>query len=110
MTGGIFFGAGPYFGYGIGGKWKDNYSDPDNGKLTFKNDVSEDDWDKKGIVYGKPMDAGLNLLAGYEITNNLSVQLNGQFGLMNLVPKYDGEKLDGKVRNFGIGISIGYRF
>lgn len=76
MTGGIFFGAGPYFGY-IGGKWKDNYSDPDNGKLTFKNDVSEDDWDKKELCTVNQWMQGLTCLRDMNLRTIYRYNLTG---------------------------------
>jgi hypothetical protein len=106
-TGKLILGIGPYVGIGIGGKVKpDNGSDVD---IEFKNDVDLADF-LTGTLYMKRLDFGGNLLAGYEFSNKLSFQLNAQLGMSNLVPKIEGEKPDGKLKNTGFGVSLGYRF
>jgi len=112
-SGKLLLGAGPYVAYGIGGKWKldgsfNNSSASTDGDLEFKNDTKDASNDKQ--IYGKPFDAGANLLFGYEFANKLSFQLNGQLGLLNIVPKNDGDKPDAKMKNSGFGISVGYKF
>ncbi|HEX7756866.1 MAG TPA: PorT family protein, partial [Niabella sp.] len=63
------------------------------------------------VNFGKRLDIGLNVLAGYEFTEQLSAQLNGQFGLRNLHQvNPGGQKNDAKQNTIGFGISIGYRF
>ncbi len=105
-TGKLLMGVGPYVGIGVGGKWKGEGEDID---VKFKNDVKTDDDDD--VIYMKRLDFGGNLLFGYEFANNFSVQLNAQLGMANLVPKYNGEKVDNaKTRNTGFGVSVGYRF
>ncbi|HEX7753734.1 MAG TPA: porin family protein [Niabella sp.] len=115
-SGKLLLGVGPYVAYGLGGKWKADASGSfgpidvngkADGSLKFKNDIKPGDND---AVYGKPFDFGGNLLFGYEFANKLSVQLNGQLGLVNLMPKYDGQKQDGTIKNSQFGISVGYKF
>ncbi len=110
----LLLGAAPYVAYGFGGKWKEKYDgDTESGKLKFKGDISDDDLDNlkdDEYYYGKPLDFGGNLLAGYEFSNKLSVQLTPQLGMANLIPKYSGKKTDGSVKNVGFGISLGYKF
>ncbi|HMR85180.1 MAG TPA: porin family protein [Niabella sp.] len=112
-NGRLLLGAGPYVAYGFGGKWKWKYEDEtESGKLIFKNDLSDDDWENlkdDEDYYGKPLDFGANLLAGYEFSNKLSLQLNAQLGMANIAPKYNGQK-DGTMKNVGFGISLGYKF
>lgn len=109
--GNLLLGGGPYVAYGVGGKWKDKYEDESaTGKLVFINDYENEPEDDDVEVYGRKLDAGINFLAGYEFSNRFSVQFNAQLGLMNTVPKFDGEKPDGAVKNNGFGISIGYKF
>nr|WP_223707130.1 porin family protein [Niabella beijingensis] len=113
-SGKLLLGAGPYVAYGIGGKWDSKVSSGNNsistdGKLEFKNDTKDASGGDKQI-YGKPFDAGANLLVGYEFANKLSFQLNGQLGLLNIVPKVNGDKPDAKMKNTGFGISVGYKF
>ncbi|AHF14111.1 porin family protein [Niabella soli] len=113
----LLLGAGPYVAYGLGGKWKydavatsggSTATNSSDGQLEFKNDT-KDASDNKSI-YGKPFDAGANLLVGYEFANKLSFQLNGQLGLVNIAPNVNGQKPDGKFKNSAFGISVGYKF
>lgn len=115
-TGNLLLGAGPYIGYGTGGKWK---SDTDatigdiiigkKGDVIFRNDAM-DGGDINSYPYGKPWDYGLNFLAGYEFFGKLSAQLGAQLGLANLQPHVDGVTREGKLKNTGLSISIGYKF
>ncbi|WP_300596339.1 porin family protein [Niabella sp.] len=116
-SGKLLLGAGPYVAYGVGGKLKTNgdfswggLSGSSSGStdLEFKNDYKDGSNNK--VIYGKPFDAGANLLFGYEFANKLSFQLNGQLGLVNIVPKNDGAKPDAKMKNSAFGISVGYKF
>jgi hypothetical protein len=105
-TGKLLMGVGPYVGFGIGGKVKGDGEDVD---IKFKNDLGEEEL-MDDNVYTKRIDMGGNLLFGYEFSNNFSVQLNAQLGLLNLDPKILGEKPDSKSKNTGFGVSVGYRF
>ncbi|MFV0607403.1 MAG: porin family protein [Niabella sp.] len=110
-SGNLLLGGGPYVAYGVGGKWKeDDNGEKDNGSLEFINDWDDESDDIDKVAYGKPFDAGLNLLAGYELSNKLSFQLNAGLGLLNLMPKDGGEKPNSKMKNSGFSISIGYKF
>jgi hypothetical protein len=107
----LLLGFGPYIGIGLGGKLTGDDPDVD---LEFKNDLTTAEatamfagtkW------FAKRLDFGGNLLAGYELSNKLSFQLNAQLGMSNLFPKINGDKPDNtKVKNTGFGISVGYRF
>jgi hypothetical protein len=99
----LLLGFGPYIGIGVGGKYKIGSNSTD---LQFKNDVSANE--TKPTL--KRMDFGGNLLAGYELSSKISLQLNAQLGMSNLEPKIAGKKPDAKTKNTGFGISIGYRF
>lgn len=104
----MLLGFGPYVGIGLGGKIKGGGADID---VKFKNDITLAEYSDLKTEYGKRLDFGGNLLVGYELSNNLSFQLNAQLGMANLVPKVDGKKLpDTKTKNTGFGISVGYRF
>ncbi len=114
--GNLLIGAGPYVGYGIGGKWEaegqilvgDIVLSENYGDVIFKNDVSDGEFGN--YLYGKPWDYGASILIGYEFLQQLAVQLNAQFGIANLKPEVGGTTRDGSVRNNGYGISVGYRF
>ena len=108
-NGRVVLGFGPYAGIGISGKSEASVNDVEIAQDTeFKNDVKSSD--PATNVYYKRMDAGANIFAGYEFTENIFVQLNSQLGLMNIEPKRDGEKTDIKTKNTGFGLSIGFRF
>lgn len=120
-TGRLLLGVGPYVAYGVGGKWKaEAGSNKISGKLEFVNDYKDaaafeliedgDFADGMKIPYAKKLDFGGNLLAGYELSNNLSVQLNAQLGLANGAPAFSGVDTKEKFKNVGFGISLGYKF
>lgn len=118
-SGRLLLGAGPYVAYGVGGNFKKTTKDwVSEGQIeTVKKKyglVFENDWkdakDPNTVLYGKPLDYGANLLAGYELKNGLSAQLNAQLGLANLTPAADGVVSDSKFKNVGFGISLGYKF
>ncbi len=107
-TGKLLMGVGPYVGFGIAGKSK-----PDNGNsssVTFKNSITAAEA-LTGMPYFRKLDAGANLLFGYEMINDLSIQLNAQLGLAKINPDIEGLSNNKTVyRNTGFGLSIGYRF
>lgn len=110
-NGRFLIGAGPYFAYGLGGAYRDDLGgDITKGKLEFINDWNDESDGRDIAPYGKKADAGLNMLVGYEFTPRLSVQLNGQAGLVNIEPNVSGRKPDASMRNLGLGISVGYKF
>lgn len=98
-AGKLIVAFGPYLAYGIGGK------------LKFKGDGGGADLD---INFGsgdeddfKPFDMGANIGFGYELSGGLSLKLNAQLGLANIM--IDGDS-DNSVKNTGFGLSVGYRF
>jgi len=111
-SGKLFGGLGPYLAYGIGGKldYKGNGVDVSK-NIQFKNSVTLADYIANFGAYLKPLDYGVNFLAGYELSNNLSAQLNFQLGLAKINPQIEG--LSGSkatAKNMGFGLSVGYRF
>jgi hypothetical protein len=104
-AGKLLLGFGPYIGIAVGGKRKTGSNDV---SFEFSNDVKSTDPAYTRTL--KRLDFGGNLLAGYELSSKISVQLNAQLGMSNLFPKVDGKKLDDKLKNTGFGISFGYRF
>ncbi len=106
-SGHLLLGVGPYVGFAVAGK----VTDPNDNKQTikFKNSITA----IEAITdpYLRRMDAGANLLFGYELSNNLSIQLNSQLGLAKINPEIEGIS-DNKavLRNTGFGLSLGYRF
>jgi len=106
-TGRLLLGFGPYIGVGLDGKVKS--SNGTNTDVEFTNDHNSEN-DAPTYAEYKRLDYGGNLLAGYELANNLSFQLNAQLGLANLAPATNGTNSKAKLNNTGFGISVGYRF
>ena len=89
--------AGPYFGFGIAGKYKAGGE-----KIDFFKDAKDEDGDI--LVEGaKKFDAGLGVGVAYEI-NKFFIDLTGEFGLAKI---YDG---DGAPKNMNFSIGVGYKF
>ena len=112
-NGNMLLGFGPYVAYGIGGKDKLDAKvfgfDVDKEvDVIYQNTKETGDI---GDHYVRPFDAGANLIIGYETGMGLSVQLNAQLGLLEMLP--ENKALDMKKatqKNTGFGISLGYRF
>ncbi|MGJ7031245.1 outer membrane beta-barrel protein [Niabella hirudinis] len=117
----LLLGTGPYLGYGLGGKWKtpgvnsgSDFRMGWNGNLQFVNDTKMDDYyytaPGANFTYGKPIDVGVNFLAGYELSDNLDLRLEGQLGITDLAPKVEGQTTKDHLKNVGFGVSVGYKF
>lgn len=106
----FMLGFGPYVGYGIGGNVKTV-----GGSLTVDRDIEfksvVETTDPLTVPYYKAFDAGANMFAGFEMANGLFVQLDTQFGMLNINPE-DKRILTDKSskKNTGFGLSLGYRF
>jgi hypothetical protein len=90
----LFLNVGPYGAYGIGGKADSGGESED---IVFGSEETDD---------MKPMDFGLNVGAGVEISN-IIISANYGLGLANLAPvTTEDEEMKTKV----IGFSIAYLF
>jgi hypothetical protein len=109
--GNLILGLGPYVAYGTYGKVKGEYDgETDETDIRFKNKLTEEEMMDENF-YIKRFDAGVDIFFGYEFAFRLSVQLNGQMGLLDLDPGYDGDEHDeSSPKNAGFGLSVGYRF
>ena len=109
-TGKLLLGFGPYVALGISGKATyDGGGSSLDSDIRFKNKVMDTDSDD--FIYIKPLEAGANLLAGYEFANRVSFQLNTQLGLTKINPEYEGFPDDKtSAKNTGFGFSLGFRF
>jgi hypothetical protein len=105
-AGKLLLGVGPYIAFAVGGKTS-NASGKDT-DLKFKNKITAAEYLQD--PYARRIDAGGNLLAGYEFSNKLSFQLNAQLGMLKLNPEIEGVSNDNtKWKNTGFGVSLGYR-
>ena len=109
----LFFGAGPYIAFALGGSVTNNNSTTvidANGfattsghtttyELRVGNDAARDDI--------KTMDAGLNFDLGYMFTSGFFMRGNLGVGLANIQPGGDANNY---MRNWGLGLSLGYMF
>ena len=93
--GNLIVNFGPYLGYAISGKYKDDIADTD---IEFGSDDTDD---------YKPFDMGANIGFGYQLGMGLSFKLNAQLGLINILPDGDSDNL---IKNNGFAFSVGYRF
>jgi hypothetical protein len=102
----LLLGFGPYIAFGVGGK------------RTLGDNKEDIEWDKEidgfqylTVKYYKRTDAGANFIAGYELNNKISFQLNAQLGLIKINPEIQNDNDDEtSIKNTGFGFSVGYRF
>jgi hypothetical protein len=104
-NGKLLLGVGPYIGIAVGGSYTDANGHKEKYKFANKVTVAE----ASAHRYVRPLDLGFNFLAGYELSNKVSVQLNAQLGLANIRTKIEGYSDGAKTKNTGFGISVGYR-
>ena len=97
----LMLGFGPYVAYAVSGKYK-----PSSGPaadIMFEESATSASF--------RRFDAGANFLAGYELANHLSFQVNAQLGLLDINRKSPTIPNDqSSVKNTGFGISLGYKF
>jgi hypothetical protein len=116
----LIAGAGPYIAYGLGGKSKTTYTSRYSGitntmeyTVKFKNETHPGSDAFNKYSYYKPLDAGLNFIAGYELNNGLCFNVNYSLGLTDTAPS-DGTLPDGttitynSTKNSYFGLTVGY--
>lgn len=117
--GNLLVGAGPYVGYGLGGRWEaegglvqgDIIRSASNGDVIFKKDWADGEFDLfEKYLYGKPWDYGANVMVGYQFSPRMTLQLHAQFGIANLASDVNGAASGERIRNKGYGLSIAYGF
>lgn len=107
---GLFFGAGPYVAFAMGGDVDTKYTlkdlntgisttDRDSYDLELGDDPDEDDIRKT--------DWGINLNIGYVGVGGLFMRGNAGIGLSNIIP---GQDDDFSAKNLSFGLSLGYVF
>ncbi len=103
INGGFFIGAGPSIAFGISGMDKIKFSGGsmpgNNEKVKFGSGADEI----------KPLDFGLNALAGYRLANGLIISGNYNLGLSK-INNDDGSGQAGTIKNKYFSIKIGYLF
>ena len=108
-SGFVFIGVGPYVAYAVKGKVKtEGGSVSLDSPVKFQNVVEITDTQ---YPYYKALDAGGNILFGYELSSGIFAQVNAQLGMLNINPEYKILTNDKSVvKNTGFGVSLGYRF
>ncbi len=112
--GNLVIGAGPYLAYGMGGKWKSEWdinfggiNIENSGNVIFENEGSNFEFGE--YVFGRPLDYGATVLAGYDFLGHISIQFFGQFGV-NIQPEWNGKHRREVFRNRSYNASVGYKF
>lgn len=103
--GNIFFGAGPYYGFGIGGKIKLD-------GVETRGDIKANEKSERDVKFGndelfKRGDFGLNFLAGYQLRNGFNLHAGYGLGLKTITGRsveYYQEK--NRVLSAGIGFTF----
>jgi len=95
-TGNFYVGAGPYLAFGISGK---NKYDSDWGSTE-----TDFDFDKNGTQKGT--DFGVNFLAGYQLSNGLTLGAGYGLGISDIAPESAGYKQNNRVLSFSVGFAL----
>jgi hypothetical protein len=98
-SGKLNLGVGPYFAYGVAGKWKTTVGNVEGKAKVFD--------EESGALQLKRFDAGLGIVAGYELPAGLYLGLNADLGLVNTL-KHDDN--GASLKNTSFGVSVGYKF
>jgi hypothetical protein len=110
--GDFFVGAGPYAAFALGGSVnsKDTRTLATNTEgTTTTTEHSRDLEVGENVATDDIMgtDVGLNINTGYKWNSGLLIRGNAGFGLMNIQP--GGDDMN-SLRNFTVGLSVGYLF
>jgi Outer membrane protein beta-barrel domain len=92
----LYGGLGPYFAYGLGGTVKVT----DTGKTT-----EFAAFDENGGGF-KRFDAGLGIMAGYRLPNDLEFNLEYQLGLTNMNIGGGSDKITNRVLSLNVGYPL----
>lgn len=109
--GSVFFGGGPYFGYGIN-------ADEDF-KMTIDGEVVEDtgegendDVIEEPLKFGQGglsrIDYGVNVTAGYRFYSGMSINAGYGYGLKSIVNDPDDPETKVKNRHFSLGLGFSF--
>ncbi len=115
-SGNMIVGVGPYFSFGLGGKWKsekgillDDILVGEKGDILLKEDgyVVES---MPQYLYGKPFDYGGSFVLGYDVLKTYSIQFHAQFGMEEHKSDWSYFHPDEYKKNRTFGITFGYKF
>ncbi len=112
QEGGLFFGAGPVIGLGIGGKAKSSLNVTRNGSVISAEEASADvKFDGKENATGddlhlKALEFGANAFVGYALKNGFRAQLSFNPAFSNISPESNFSYKN----TYYLGLTIGYTF
>ncbi|HOW10450.1 MAG TPA: outer membrane beta-barrel protein [Bacteroidales bacterium] len=107
-NGHLLMGAGPYAALGLAGNETTRSGSASTKlKARFLADASGE---PTTYVYYKAIDAGIDLLFGYEFYSNIYCRLNSQIGFLKINSDYGLPNDRTSKKNLGFGLSAGYRF
>jgi hypothetical protein len=96
--GNFYIGAGPYAAFGISGK---NKITSGNDSVDLENFEFGKDKDQKSF------DAGINFLAGYQLSSGLTIGAGYGLGLSDIAPNGSGSlKQNNRVLSFSVGFAL----
>lgn len=99
-AGKLNLGAGPYVAYAVSGKLK-------AGDLST--DIFKDSEDGENAY--KRFDAGLGIVAGYELPVGLYLGIHADLGLINTIKKPEvANDFDYSSKNTSFGVNVGFKF
>src|SRR5690606_27204451 len=97
-AGNFYIGAGPYAAFGLSGKNKVTSGGNSNDLGDFKFGKNEDQ---------KSFDAGVNFLAGYQLSSGLTIGAGYGLGLSDISPDGSGSyKQNNRVLSFSVGFAL----
>jgi hypothetical protein len=104
MEGRLFFGAGPFLAYNLGGKY--NWANTRVQSISFGSDQGD-----YGRTY-KRLDVGINLLGGYQLNKQIVFGAHFDFGLLNMIHMTEDpdEAHKASIRTLNFGVTAGYVF
>jgi|GEM_PF-118709 hypothetical protein len=104
----LLVGFGPYVGYGIFGRENIKTGNvTDRLRVKFIDDASGR---PTSFAYYRPLDAGAEIIVGYEMYGRVFLQIEAQMGMLEINPSYGLANDKTSRRNIGFGFSGGYRF
>ncbi len=105
-TGTFFVGAGPNFSFGLSGKQKTTETGDLDETIDVKFDGKENATATDDKLHLKGFDFGGNLLAGYKMSNGLSLNIGYTLGVSNISPDKDATYKN----SGGLTLKLGYTF
>jgi len=106
VVGDVFVGAGPYVARGLSGKIDGSSNDGQGNVETMSQPIHFGTSDGDEV---KPMQYGVNLMAGFKLKNGLLINVSYDLGLSNDAPiSSDSEGGSGSSKSKVVSVSLGF--